>query len=282
MPRSVAINVGANTTLPGFRAPIFPDGSFEYVPIPEREPTDGAVPTYGDLAPSLSVAVPADLADRRVHLDPEFPGYPGGSAYTYGDEHGVKAGPISELAAGDHLLFYATLEPGLRDALVPSAGGPAPDPGDLPPWVAPDWGAYLIAAFELATDPVTGEEYERRREDGRGAGDDRQAENGIRVENGGRDGTGSQAESDLARFANNAHVKRSAFDARVLVAGDPDGSRLFDRAVALSSRSAGADPNRIVTDLSADSGRGPWWRRPLRFDPDATAELLDVVSSQQC
>jgi hypothetical protein len=49
--RSVAINVGANTNEPGFRGPIYDDGRFEYVPIPESEPIDpeATVPTYGDL-----------------------------------------------------------------------------------------------------------------------------------------------------------------------------------------------------------------------------------------
>jgi len=229
--RALAINVGANTTLPGFRAPIYPDGSFEYVPIPEREPTAGEVPTYGDLPPSDPI--PAELRDRRVHLDPEFAGYHDGTEYTYGDEHGVKAGPISALSAGDRLLFYATLEP--------------TDGGDYPDWVAPDWGAYLVGEFALASDPVTGEEYrelpERRRR----------------------------------RFANNAHVKRETFDAKVLVRGDPDRSRLFDRAIPLSSPDAGADPNAVVTELSDDSGKGPWWRRPLRFDPAASDQLVAIL-----
>jgi hypothetical protein len=31
-----------------------------------------------------------------------------------------------------------------------------------------------------------------------------------------------------------------------------------------------------VTELSADSGKGPWWRRPLRLDGAATREWLEV------
>ncbi|PSQ17579.1 hypothetical protein BRD00_07730 [Halobacteriales archaeon QS_8_69_26] len=237
MPEALAINVAANTTLPGFRAPIAPDGRFVYVPIPEREPTreDVAVPTYGDLEFSLPVDTPGDLADRRVHLDPEFAGHHGSREYTYGDEHGVKAGPISDLEAGDYLLFYATLER-------------LDDPGgDYPDWAPPEWGAYLIGGFRLAVDPVTGEGY-------------------------------ADLSPDLRdRFANNAHVKRASFDAKVLALGDPGASALFDRAVPLSDPAVGADPNRIVTELSADSGRGPWWRRPLRFDETATEKLLSVL-----
>jgi hypothetical protein len=145
MPRAVAINVAANTSLPGFRGPVYPDGTFTYVPIPEREPTDEPVPTYADLAGELELPfpVPGDLADRRVHLDPAFAGYPFCDAYTYGDEHGVKAGPLSGLDPGDHLLFYATLS---------THGTPEHE------WVVPDWGAYLVGGFRVA-EVLTGEQY---------------------------------------------------------------------------------------------------------------------------
>lgn len=225
--RAVAINVGANTNEPGFRGPIYRDGSFEYVPIPESEPTREPVPTYGDL--DLATPVPEDARDTPVHLDPEFPGYPTCERYTYGDEHGVKAGPLSDLDGGDYLFFYATLDA----------------PANPPEWQAPDWGAYLVGQFRVAL-VVTGDEY-------RALGPD-----------------------ERAPFANNAHVKRETFDARVLVLGDPDGSELYDRALPLSSRASGATPNRLVTELSNDSGKGPWWRRPLRFDEGATEELLAI------
>jgi hypothetical protein len=35
-----------------------------------------------------------------------------------------------------------------------------------------------------------------------------------------------------------------------------------------------------VTRDSADSGRGPWWRRPLRFDGDGRDRLLSVVADR--
>lgn len=229
MPRSVAINIGANTTLPGVRAPVYPDGHFEYVPIPEREPTAVAPPTYADL--DLETDVPADAVDSPVHLDPEFAEYPYCDAYTYGDEHAVKAGPLSDLATGDYVFFYATLS---------TAG----DPQD---WIAPEWGAYLVGVFRLDRDPVT--DY------------------------------AALDSAERERFANNAHVKRETVDAAVLLSGDPAESRLLDRAIPLSSRSAGADANRVVMDLSADSGKGPWWRRPLRFDEAGTAELAEIVES---
>jgi hypothetical protein len=235
---ALAINVAANTNEPGFRGPVYPDGSFAYVPIPESEPTSAPVPTYADLAdaafggPGLPFAVPEEVRDRPVHLDPEFATYPHCERYTYGDEWGTKAGRIADLSAGDWLLFYATLS--------------TVDPAASADWIAPEWGAYLIGGFRLAADPVTADYADL-------SGEDR------------------------AAFANNAHVKRRDVDARVFVRGDPDASRLFARAVPLSSREAGADPNRVV-ERSTDSGRGPWWRRPLRYEGDAAEFLLSVVA----
>ena len=233
-PRGIALNVGANTNLPGIRGPIFPDGTFEYLPIPEREPTRDAVPTYADLNPHLRFEIPEPYHDLPVHLDPSFVGYPLCSAYTYGDEHGVKAGPLSQLEPGDFLFFYATL----------AAQG---DMGSSVDWVVPDWGAYLIGEFRVER-VVTGEEYE------------------------------SLSNEERERFATNAHVRRDPFDAKVLVAGD-DRSTLYDRAVPLSTPAGGTTPNDLVTALSNDSGRGPWWRRRLWFDAEATDRLRERLDT---
>jgi len=227
--QSVAINVGANTNVPGFRGPIYDDGSFEYVPIPEPEPTreDADVPTYADLDLTVDVS---EVAETPVHLDPTFAGVHGCDRYTYGDPYGVKARPLLELEAGDYVFFYATLS---------TVGD---DPAD---WVGPEWGAYVVGQFRLARDPLGPEAFRDLPADERSV------------------------------FDANAHRKRETFDAEVLLLGD-DGSELYDVAVPLSTPDAGADANRLVTDRSSDSGKGPWWRRPMRFDGDATAELLEI------
>jgi hypothetical protein len=225
--RAIAINIGANTNEPGFRGPLFSDGSFEYIPIPEAKPTDEPVPTYADLELDTDVS---GVADRPVHFDPEFPEV-GGERYTYGDEHGVKAGPLSSLSAGDYLFFYATLSTA----------------ADTPTWAPPTWGAHVIGHFRLARDPLTG------------------------------DGYRELAADERAVFDSNAHVKRADFDARVLLLGDGEDSRLYDTVVPLSAPSGGTDANWLVTERSSDSGKGPWWRRPMRFDDAATTTLLDLV-----
>ena len=226
--RALAINIGANTNEPGFRGPITGDGQFTYVPIPESKATGQQVPTYGDLNAELSWSIPEGVHDQQVHLDPSFPEYPHCEHYTYGDEHGVKAGPLSELSAGDYLFFYATL----------STAGEAAE------WIAPEWGAYVVGHFRLAVDPVT--EFEAT------AGDVRTA------------------------LSTNAHRKRATPDERVLLLGSESESALYDRAIPLSAPDSGATANRVVTEWSSDSGKGPWWRRPMRFDAEATERLLRI------
>ncbi len=240
VPRALAINVAANTNIPGFRGPIYPDGSFVYLPIPEREPTARSVPTYGDLLSVLDplpFTVAPDVGDTHVHLDPEFPEYPFCERYTYGDEHGVKAGPIAELDPGDSLYFYATLS-----AHDPPEGI---DTGPTVDWIAPEWGAYLIGEFRIDR-VVTAEAY------------------------------ASLSPREREPFADNAHRKRDPPDAKVLVLGTAD-SALFDRAVPLSNPQQGSAANSIVTDLSNDSGKGPWWRRRLWFDESATRRLRGAI-----
>jgi hypothetical protein len=114
-----------------------------------------------------------------------------------------------------------------------------------PDWVTPEWGAYVVGVFELARDPLSGEAYREL------------------------------PPAERRPFRNNAHVRRREFDARVLLLGSDD-SRLLDVAVPLSDE-RGVDANPVVTDLSADSGRGPWWRRPLRFEGESARRLAGLL-----
>ncbi|SFR30780.1 Nmad3 family putative nucleotide modification protein [Halorubrum sodomense] len=267
-PRALAVNVAANTNEPGFRGPVYPDGSFAYVPIPEsaatlpreRFPVDESMPTYGDL--DLPFAVPASLRETPVHADPEFPGVHGRERATYGDPYGVKAGRIAALGPGDRLLFYATLTPRPYGWAGPGEERPGDAGADdrdgawlrergiaVNDDLAPDWGAYLFAGMRVERVLSGGDE------EGDGGG---VVDRAVAAE----------------RAPTNAHLKRDPFDARVVAVGDPEASGLFDRVVPLSSPDAGSEANPIVTDLSSDSGKGPWWRRPMAFDAAATSRLL--------
>lgn len=112
-------------------------------------------------------------------------------------------------------------------------------------WINPDWGAYLIGHFTLEHDPISADEYQQL------------------------------PHSVKEKFRTNPHVRRSEFDAEYLVLGNPDKSRLYDIAVPLSG-DKGIEPNELVTEFSEDSGEGPWYRRPLRFDRDGTRAVLET------
>jgi hypothetical protein len=122
------LRVGIDSGSGGMDGPLFADGTFEYVPIPD--PTGLDERTYGNytartgepLSGFFPLARQAAMRSKSMHLDPEF------ASFTYGDPTSPKAG-LRRLAAGDLLVFYA----GLRGYGC-----------DLPP------GLYLIGYFEVA------------------------------------------------------------------------------------------------------------------------------------
>ncbi len=104
-------NVGANAAHP-FYSPIFPDGAFEFLPIPEdRDLPGGHAVRYGrltsfyDTSVSISRFVPRRLWEWPAHADPEF------DTFTYGDncETSPRAASLKRMEVGDFLLFIARL-----------------------------------------------------------------------------------------------------------------------------------------------------------------------------
>jgi hypothetical protein len=82
-------------------------GEFTYVAIPEGSPVHaGLEKPYAALMPALArfgVSLPAHLAGRHMHLDPDF------DHLTYGDR-GERAKQLrSHLRSGDLVVFYAGL-----------------------------------------------------------------------------------------------------------------------------------------------------------------------------
>jgi len=133
--RSVAINVGVNTRPKwgGFRAPIFSDGSFEFIHIPWKD-------KYGKIEPKpkkynemrYSSYVPDNLKNEFVLVSPDF------DNRTYASTMGAPANkPILSLNQNDYLFFYATLR--FKD-----------EKGKREDWVNPNWGAYLVGLFKIA------------------------------------------------------------------------------------------------------------------------------------
>ncbi len=109
--RTYLINVGANSSH-RFAGPVFPDGSFEILPIPEDRdlPVSHGV-RYRDLhsfydpEQDLLKYIPKRLWERTAHADPEW------ETFTYGDNCATspRAGALKRVVPGDRLLFLVRL-----------------------------------------------------------------------------------------------------------------------------------------------------------------------------
>lgn len=103
------LRVGIDTGSGGTHGPLFHDGSFEFIPIPDSSGTEPR--TYGNtvgrkgrkLVDYLSKSRRAKMKDVSIHADPEF------TTYTYGDPTSPKVG-LRRLEEGDMLVFYCGLK----------------------------------------------------------------------------------------------------------------------------------------------------------------------------
>ena len=110
--RVVLIRVGVDTGAGGIHSPLFSDGTFEAIPIPDRFRLEGIDSrTYGTTPGRTDTPLinyfPARLRvkyqDQPIHFDPEF------ESFTYGDPSTLKS-RLKNLTEGDILVFYAGLE----------------------------------------------------------------------------------------------------------------------------------------------------------------------------
>jgi Nucleotide modification associated domain 3 len=105
----VLLRVGIDTGGGGIHSPLFSDGSFEFIPIPDRGGRDER--TYGNTVGrsgrSLVEYFPEGrrqhVTTQSMHVDPEF------TTFTYGDPTPPKRG-LKRLQSGDLLVFYAGME----------------------------------------------------------------------------------------------------------------------------------------------------------------------------
>lgn len=143
--RALLIHVGADQTnqmTVGVNAPVFDDGTFEFIPILESpddniylrkegrttvvqngEEREGKLPTLEtrtyctidarnrSFAKSLSEYLPEKYDDAVVHFDPDFEGC------TYGDAIDTSKGrQIAKLDEGGYIFFVASLAPYVKEA----------------------------------------------------------------------------------------------------------------------------------------------------------------------
>jgi hypothetical protein len=105
----VLLRVGIDTGCGGIHSPLFQDGSFEFLPIPDSRGFDER--TYGNTVGPAGRSLASYFPKRRqaraesdpMHVDPEF------QTFTYGDPTPPKRG-LARLKPGDLLVFYAGME----------------------------------------------------------------------------------------------------------------------------------------------------------------------------
>ena len=112
--RLYVVNVGVNMSdagKRGLRSPVFPNGTFEFVPIKEEARFSQAegirsyseLPSWTGRARSLADFLPQRVRQYRAHVDPEF------ETFTYGDILSVRATNLAGIVRGDQLWFLARL-----------------------------------------------------------------------------------------------------------------------------------------------------------------------------
>ena len=103
------LRIGIDTGSGGIHGPLFHDGSFDYIPIPDDDDIDER--TYGNttslkernLVEYFPESRRVTMANRSIHFDPEF------ATFSYGDPTSPKAG-LRHLEKGDMLIFYCGLK----------------------------------------------------------------------------------------------------------------------------------------------------------------------------
>ena len=106
------VNTGVNSSHSA-KSPIFSDGTFELLPIPEDSPVvSDSRRTYADLSaynavyPELTRFLPKNWENKPCHHDPDF------ESFTYGDncDRVPKAFGLRSAKKGDFIFFLARLE----------------------------------------------------------------------------------------------------------------------------------------------------------------------------
>ena len=117
----VAVDTSSKGATGGINGPIFPDESFEFIPIPENPNNTTETRTYSTLKVNnvehgsfMSDFVPSDIQDYLVHFDPDF------ENFTYADPSDMKkskrGGMLKKLSIGDYIFFVASLVPFKKSA----------------------------------------------------------------------------------------------------------------------------------------------------------------------
>ncbi len=115
MTKICLINVGANSAHRNLKSALFPDGHFEFIPIPDpclNGTTQGVkykeLPAFSGI--DICQLISENYHNQCAHYDPEF------ETYTYGDYPTChpRAANLKRLGNGDYIFFFARLVPWLH------------------------------------------------------------------------------------------------------------------------------------------------------------------------
>lgn len=152
------LRVGMDSQYGGFVAPIFPDNTFVFLPIPE-DPHD-KIKTYCDLkylGKNISDYIPKDkiLEDghkksrnSHAHADPEF------NTNTYGEIKFLNK--LRQFKKGDYLVFYSAMFPCKKDFKYKDL-----KLRDLGKLQSKKKQYFIIGFLELKYDPISKKDYKK-------------------------------------------------------------------------------------------------------------------------
>jgi hypothetical protein len=141
MKKMVLLRVGVDAGCGGIQGPLFEDGGFEFICIPDRKQV--SVYTYGNMLDRHGLPVARYfpevrrnvMAAQTVHVDPEW------ETFSYGDPTTPKRS-LRHLSSGDFLVFYCGLQPWDADQEWDGSSRPA---------------LYLAGYFEVALAGLAGD-----------------------------------------------------------------------------------------------------------------------------
>ncbi|MHA1389570.1 MAG: hypothetical protein ACTSR9_14155 [Candidatus Thorarchaeota archaeon] len=133
--KAFTVNVGINTSADclGRSAPIYANGTFDYIPIPSDNEQDSTYDELG-LTSAFERLNILHRIDDYTHHDPEF------VSFTYGDfPTKSRTSNLKDIERGDLILFIASLKRTKHERLGSS----------FQKWILPNRGMYLIGMFEV-------------------------------------------------------------------------------------------------------------------------------------
>ena len=144
----VAVDTSSKGATGGINGPIFPDESFEFIPIPENPNNTTETRTYSTLKANnvkhgsfMSDFVPSDIQDYLIHFDPDF------ENFTYADPSDMKkskrGGMLKKLSMGDYIFFVASLVPFKKSAYANN------DRKEICKYQKGKMAKYIIGYFEI-------------------------------------------------------------------------------------------------------------------------------------